>query len=117
MKMSDVYPNAYEDDKGTIWTSREMAEEADWTYAHGDAFMEEILGWSWEDAEENFVLCQFEAKRKEFWRKHSHLRTVLWFLKRRWRFTALFLSIVWRDWYGRISWSTAWTISRDLWLR
>ena len=117
MGVKQVYPEAYEDEKGTIWTSKQAADAADWTWEHGDGFLSEVLGWSWEDAEENLILCQSEAKRKEFWRAHPHLRKMVWFTRRRWGFTAMFLSTVWRDWYGRISWSTAWQIASDVWLR
>lgn len=117
MMLLEKYPDAFEDDKGTIWSSRQAAEAADWTYEHGDAFLDEILGWDWENAEENLVLCLREEKRKKFWKSHPHLRDVLWFLRRWYGALSLFSRTVWRDWYGRVSWSTAWTIASDVWLR
>ena len=37
MTLLEKYPNAYEDDKGTIWVSQQAAESADWSYKNGDA--------------------------------------------------------------------------------
>lgn len=118
MIFQEQYPNAYEDDFGTIWTSPEAAGKADWEFVRGgDAFMGEILGWSWVEAEENFLECQRLAKRKAFWRAHPRFRDFWWFVLRHYRFVSMFSSTVWRDWEGRISWSTAWTLASDLWLK
>lgn len=114
MTLLEKYPDAYEDEKGTIWISQQAAQDADWTYENGDAFLEGILGWGWGNAEENFAFCQREAKRRAFWKAHPWLRAVCLFVRQRWRFVSLFSRTVWRDWYGRISWSTAWKISKDI---
>lgn len=117
MKFEQKYPEAYEDECGTVWVNKAAEEAADWTYEHGDAFLENVLGWSMAEAIENWEGYQKLAKRRAFWAAHHWLRDTLWFVQRRYRFTEMFLSTVWRDWYGRISWSTAWAMSRDLWLR
>lgn len=117
MTFEQKYPEAYEDECGTVWVNKAAAEAADWTYAHGDAFLGEVLGWSMADALENWEGCKKLAKRRAFWKAHPHLRDAWWFVLRRYRFTNMFLSTVWRDWYGRISWSTAWQMAGDLWLR
>ena len=117
MTILDKYPNAYEDDRGTIWVNQQAAESADWSFGFGDAFLDNILGWSWQDALDNFDECQRRDDRRAFWTSHPRLRSLLWFLTRWSRALWMFSRIVWRDWYGRISWSTAWEISRDLWLR
>lgn len=117
MTLLDKYPAAYEDEKGTIWISEQAAESADWTYENGDAFMENILGWDWADAEENFLSCQRQEKRRAFWSAHPRLRCALWFIRRWYGALSLFFRTVWRDWYGRISWSTAWKIASGIWLR
>jgi hypothetical protein len=117
MELKEKYPDAYEDDRGTIWVSRQDAEAADWTYKHGDAFMENILGWHWEDAEANYLSCRARDKRRAFWKAHPRLRYILWFIRCWYGALSLFSRTVWRDWYGRISWSTAWQLASDLWLR
>ena len=117
MTLREKYPDAYEDDHGTIWVSQQAAESADWTYEHGDAFIDDILGYDWENADENLLHLQRQDKRKAFWKAHPVLRDVFWFIRSRYGFLSLFSRTVWRDWYGRISWSTAWSISRDIWLR
>lgn len=117
MTFQQKYPEAFEDDKGTVWTCKAAADPADWDLVHGDAFMEDILGWSLAEAEENYALSvQIEAQ-KAFWRSHPRLRAFCEFVRRRCGFTSLFLRTVWRDFYGRISWATAWKIAGDLWLR
>jgi hypothetical protein len=114
MKLREMYPQAFEDERGTIFVSEDAAKSADWTYEHGDAFLEDVLGWSWADAEDNFALSQQIKRRKAFWKRHPHLRSVCRFALSRYRFTMLFSSIVWRDWNGRISWPTAWMIAHDV---
>jgi len=115
--LRERYPDAFEDDKGTIWVSQTAAERADWTFEHGDGFLADTLGWSWADAEESWAMCEAQAKRRVFWQAHPHLLAVMRFLRCRWGFVRLFCATVWRDWYGRISWNTAWKISRDIWLK
>ena len=44
MTLREKYPEAWEDEKGTIWISQPAAESADWTYEHGDAFLENVIG-------------------------------------------------------------------------
>jgi hypothetical protein len=111
------YPDAFEDDKGTIWTSQKAAQDADWTYKHGDAFLENILGWGWINALENYDYCLRERRRKAFWKAHPRLRDTVWFLRCWYGALALFCGTVGRDWEGRISPSLAWTLASDLWLR
>lgn len=113
MRLLKKYPDAWEDSCGTIWTSREVAAPTADVFGYED----EILGWSWDDAEANFQECERSAKRRRFWESHPYLRRVCRFVVRRWRFVRLFSSTVWRDWYGRISWSTAWQIARDIHLK
>jgi hypothetical protein len=117
MTLLEKYPAAYEDEKGTIWASQQAAKSADWTYKHGDAFLEGILGWDWANAEENFVSCQREDKRREFWKSHPYLRDTFWFVLRWYRALAMFCGTVGRDWYGRIGPSLAWQLASDLWLK
>lgn len=112
-----AYPLAFEDDHNTIWTSQKAAEAADWTYAHGDGFMDEILGWDWDDAVQNYQVTIEKRRKREFWQRHPALRRVVKFIVARWRFVSLFCGIVWRDWYGRISWSMAWKMAGDVCLR
>jgi hypothetical protein len=97
-----------------IWVSEEASRQM--TESYEDAWIEDVLGWSWEDAEENLALCQREAKRKKFWKSHPHLRVFYWFIRRWYGAMSLFSRTVWRDWYGRITWSMAWKMSSDLWL-
>lgn len=49
-ELMQAYPEAFEDELGWIWTSREAAGRADWTYSNGDMFLEELLGYSWSEA-------------------------------------------------------------------
>lgn len=111
------YPQAFEDEKGNIWVSEESCLSADWTYAHGDAFLEGILGWDWDNAVENFIYAEALRRKREFWRRHPILRRMWRFLWTRYHFVSMFSRTVWRDWYGRISWSLAWKLSSDLWLK
>lgn len=118
MTFQQKYPEAFEDDCGTVWVSKQAAEAADWTYEHGDAFLAGILGWSMVEALDNFAECQRGAKRRAFWTAYPRLRDTWWFLLRHYRFASMFARTVWRDFYGvRISWATAWKIAGDLWLR
>lgn len=118
MTLRDKYPDAYQDDNGTVWVSQHAAKSADWTFSKGDGFMEDILGGSWTDAEENFASCQRANKRKEFWNVHPRLWAILWGIRCWYGALSLFLRTVWRDWHGhRIPWSTAWEMASDLWLR
>lgn len=122
MTFQQKYPEAYEDDLGTVWVNKAAADagklEFDSNFAHGDAFLDDILGWSMAEAIENWAGCQKIAKRKAFWKAHPILRDLWWFLLRHYRFTAMFLGTVWREWHGvRISWSLAWQLAGDLWLR
>jgi hypothetical protein len=110
--LMDAYPNAYEDNRGTIWVSEESSHQE--TDSYQDAWVEDVLGWDWENAYENFAICQRVAKRRAFWKAHPHLWKIILFLRRRRNFVMMFSGIVWRDWYGRISWSTAWKISKDV---
>lgn len=115
--LRDKYPHAFEDDKDTIWVSREACEAADWTYKHGDAFLDDILGWDWQNAEENFTISQREAKRKAFWKAHPRLRSTCWFLRSWYGALAMFAGTVGRDYYGRITPALAWRLASDLWLK
>ncbi len=115
--LMDAYPNAYEDDKGTIWVSKEAADTADWTYEHGDAFLEGILGLSWAEAEECFIEAQKIRRHREWWKSHPRIRDAWWWIRCHWGFTSMLLSTVWRDWHGRITPSLAWTLAGDMWLR
>ncbi|CAN5951002.1 unnamed protein product [Sphagnum jensenii] len=99
MTLRDKYPNAYEDEKGTIWVSQQAAEAADWSFEFGDAFLDNILGWDWREAEENFQSCQRRDKRRAFWKQHPRLRDMLWFLRRWCGALWLFSRTVWRDWF------------------
>jgi hypothetical protein len=116
-ELMTAYPQAFEDDHGTIWISREHAIAADWTYEHGDAFLEGILGWDWNNAVENRQYTLAKQKKQAFWAQHPILHRVCRFLVTRKNFIRMFCGTVWRDWYGRISWSTAWKIASDVCLK
>jgi hypothetical protein len=117
---AEAYPNAYEDDLGTIWTSHDdylVAKEA--MAFEGDWWAEFILGWCWKEAEENFALCLKQARRRAFWKRHPVAHEVKWFLWTRWNFLSMFCGIVWRECCAeyRIGPSLAWKLAGDLWLR
>src|ERR1700743_1175471 len=121
MTFEQKYPEAYEDECGTVWVSKAAADagkvEFDSDFANGDAFLNDVLGWSMAEAIENLAECEKIARRKAFWGTHPRLHDTCWFILRHYRFTSMFLGIVWRDWHGRISWSLAWKLAGDLWLR
>lgn len=115
-----TYPLAFEDPKGTIWESEQLYLEncavADADPLESDAWCAHVMGWSWEDAAENMAECRRIAKLKAWHRNHPRLSAVYRFWWNRWGFTRLFCAIVWRDYYGRISLSTAWEVARGVWL-
>lgn len=118
MTFQQKYPEAYEDECGTVWVNKAAADAADWMY--GDGFLENVLGWSMAEAIENWAGAQKIARRKAFWAAHYVLRRIVWFVWGWWGALGMFLRIVWRKWEDdmpRISWSAAWQMAGDLWLR
>jgi hypothetical protein len=113
-----AYPDAYECETGAIWTSEEAYSKADWTYDSGDAFLEEVLGSSWQDAKENYASYMREKERKRFWKSHPRMRDAWWFVRRWAGAISMFFGTVFREWNEvRITPSLAWELASIVWLR
>lgn len=115
-----AYPEAWQDSVGTVWVSRD-ASLPDRT---GDVWMEGILGLSWCEALENFEECKRIRARKAFWKSHPRLCGACWWTRRHYRAVVMFLGLVWRrtgylskEEDYRLTWSHAWGIAADLWLK
>ena len=114
MTFREQYPQAFEDNLQTIWVSEEAAKRADWTFAHGDAFLEDILGCSWAEAYENFALTQRINRRKRWIAKHRNLYKIGRWIRSRYYLMTMFLSLS-RPSY-ELGPCLAWKLATDLWL-
>lgn len=119
-ELMKAYPDACEDERGTIWTSKDAVYAVMDEDFNVDANIEDALGWSWDDAVENFAECKriaiLQARRIRF----ARLYAVRDFICHRWRFVCTFCNLLGREigyYPGRFGPKLSWTIAKTIWLR
>ena len=106
MTFQEKYPDAYEDEYGIIWVSKDASLNANWKIKYSNQFLDDTLGWGWKNAEQNFrKLQKTKAKIRSIKLRKAKTYEILSCLK----------GFSLRDWYERVSLVWVIRVIKSIW--